>query len=483
MGISFDGRQLRPSRYNFAVTSFDGKQIALFNTSSGAVVTLIGDHASELAALLQDPSAYFTGDEFDEDLFAKLWRGRYLITAEFDELEEVRLRYWEARDKTPVVITLTTTMDCNLGCYYCYEERTEAKLESIDIETIVERIGLRVQESSSKSLHVDWYGGEPLLNIDFLESASAAIQAYCVAEGINYVASIISNGSLWPSDVERFVARNKIRQVQISFDGLKLNHDKRRRYRREHVPAGEVEPSSFERASELIDRLVSCVRVDLRFNMDRGNRSDILGFIEFARSRGWFSAKYPAVFQPARLSSYSLASKFMRRQELPLKDFDELRKLARDALHGQAIVEESEIPDGFPHPKTSVCAALAKHSEVIGADRLTYRCGLQVGERQRAISIVSSGQISKDVLSTDLIGQDATWWQSFDPTKLSTCSVCSFLPICWGGCPKKHLEGDLHATAEQGRYWRTNLPRLVALRAGLGMEFMPDEYSEGLQFR
>ena len=41
-----------------------------------------------------------------------------------DEVEPVRDRYWTARGRAPVVLVVTTTMDCNLGCYYCYESRS-----------------------------------------------------------------------------------------------------------------------------------------------------------------------------------------------------------------------------------------------------------------------------------------------------------------------------------------------------------------------
>jgi uncharacterized protein len=360
-----------------------------------------------------------------------------------------------------------------------HEERTGARLDTQDVDVVLERIRARVSESGQRKLHIDWYGGEPLLNVDFLETASERIRSFCDAEGIQYVASVISNGSLWPDDAQAFIARNRIRQVQISFDGLQENHDKRRRYRKGHRP--EEQASSFDRAVALVDKLVCCVRVDLRFNIDRGNSADLLGFIDFARQRGWFSAPYPAVFQPARLSSYSTTSGFMRRQELSLEVFDQLRQQARESLEGEARIEESEIPDGFPSPKTSVCAALARNSEVIGADGLSYRCGLQVGERHRAISIVPLAK--NHGIDAGMVGTDLDWWESFDPTTLPTCSVCSFLPICWGGCPKKHLEGDLHATAEQGRYWRTNLPRLIAGRAELGPDCEPVFYPETLQFR
>jgi uncharacterized protein len=463
---------LSPSRYNFAFRGGDGA-IAIFNASTGCVDRLDGPDARSLAALLLDIDAVFAMNDFSPELGAKLRRGGFLIARGDDEIQTIRERYWRARGQTPVVLTITTTMDCNLGCYYCYEERSGSKLTSADVGAIVDLAKKRVEESGQRALHVDWYGGEPLLNLAFLDEASKALQAYCAGAGVNYVASIISNGSQWPADVENFVSRNRIRQVQISFDGLKANHDKRRRYRKGYGQAGA---SSFSQAVALVDALVACTRVDVRFNLDRGNAGDILPFIAFAKARGWFDALFPAVFQPARLASYSAASGFMRDHQLSLAEFDGIRAAVRLAVGSSAKIEESEVPDGFPYPRTSVCAALASNSVVVGAEGLTYRCGLQVGEANRAVGALNTRDASKQDL------RDAGWWDDFDPTRSSSCSRCSFLPICWGGCPKKHLEGDQQALNEQGRYWRTNLPRLIAKAAGidnLEEAVIPD----ALQFR
>jgi uncharacterized protein len=216
--------------------------------------------------------------------------------------------------------------------------------------------------------------------------------------------------------------------------------------------------------------------VDLRFNIDRGNRDDLVPFIHFARDRGWFDALFPAVFQPARLASYSIASGFMRHHELSLDEFDALRAVVRAEIGTDARIEESEVPDGFPYPKTSVCAALAANSLVVGAEGLTYRCGLQVGETKRAVGALATRGVPVESAT------DARWWDTFDPTKAPSCSKCSFLPICWGGCPKKHLEGDQHAIQEQGRYWRNNLPRLIARAAGID-DLSDAVVPEALQFR
>jgi uncharacterized protein len=234
-----------------------------------------------------------------------------------------------------------------------------------------------------------------------------------------------------------------------------------------------------------VDKLLDYTHVDIRINIDRANQGDVIPFIKFARSRGWFNKPFPAVIQPARLSSYSEHSSFMRQSELSSDEYDALRALVRSEVGIETSVEESETPDGFPYPKTSVCAALANDSVVVGADGRQYRCGLQAAEPSKAVgNLRESPRRQLPVLgsSEHLQHADKLWWEAFDPTTLPNCSRCSFLPICWGGCPKKHLERDDHAIAEQSLFWRRNLPRLVA--TGVGAEVSAEfSYGEADQFR
>lgn len=446
---------LFPSRYNFAVAGDDGS-IVLYSAFSGSLITLSGTGAAALAQLLLVPSREFEPDCVDSETLARLMRGAFLTARHEEQVAAVRERFDRARDGSPPILTITTTMECNLGCYYCYEERSGKSLKAQDIDQVLSLAERMIGESPRPSLHVDWYGGEPLLNLEFMEAASARLIALTESAGARYTASIISNGTEWPADVRGFIARNRVTQVQISFDGLKKNHDKRRFFL---APYRRGDRSSFDLAAKLVDTLVSCVRVDLRFNIDRGNAGDLPGFIDFACERGWFSARFPAVFQPARLSAYSERSRFMASSQLGIDEFDRLRADIRKRLSGIGKVEESEIPDGYPRPRTSVCAALARHSHVVGGEGHLYRCGLQVGESDRAVGAIHDGEVVAD--------HDSQWWEGFDPTRAETCSVCSFLPICWGGCPKKHLERDRAALDEQGAYWRRNLPRLIAQRAGM----------------
>ncbi len=411
------------------------------------------------ARMLSDPAAEATLADVPAAVRRELRGGGFVVPPSLNELEAIHRLYRRARTETPMIVTITTTMDCNLGCYYCYETRTSDALAPSDVDTIAGHVEDRLGLSPDRSLHVDWYGGEPMLNVAFLERASARLQRLCEERGVSYSASVISNGTGWPAEVGEFVRRHRIHQGQMSFDGLKAHHDRRRHYRPGRSPHPDA--SAFEEAVGVVDRLLDHVRVDVRINLDRGNRDDLAPFLAFVAARGWFDRPHPAVIQPARLSAYTERSSFMRPTELTLPEFDALRAEVRRLAHGRASVEESEVPDGFPYPRSSVCAALADASFVVGADRNLYRCGLQVGETQRAVGrLPGDAKFHLPLLSAER--DDAGWWAAFDPTTRPRCARCSFLPVCWSGCPKKHLEGDQHAIEEQGRFWRENLGRLVA---------------------
>lgn len=420
-------RSLATSRYTFRVRLTEG--FALYNSSTGSVLRLGGPDAEELSALLSGDRTLISQRALDEALIIRLRRNGFLVDPDFDEVAAVQEHYWAARGNAPVVLVVTTTMDCNLGCYYCYESRWADALAIKDVATLVRIADERLGRQGKRTLHVDWYGGEPLMNPGFLEEGSLALQSFCRSGWIKYHASIVSNGTRWPAEVGPFVIRHKIRPVQISFDGMKANHDRRRRYRADY--RSPTDTSSFEQATVLVDKLVRHTRVDIRFNADHGNAGDLTHFIRFAVSRGWFDAPFRCVFMVAKLSAYSDRSTFLRPHELSQEQFEELQRIAGSMLPTESQ-DDQDLVGGLPHPRTSVCGALAPNSAVVSADGLEYRCGLQVGEPHRAVDRLGP-QLT--FLGQPEVFHDRGWWDGFDPTTLPTCSRCSFLPMCWEAAP------------------------------------------------
>jgi len=463
---------MKASSYNFLLPGQDGSWL-LFNARTGNMIDLAGPNALALAQSLIGANS----DEeiaVDAESFQVLTSKEFIVDDLFDELGAIRTAYWQARHNAPVVVTITTTLDCNLGCFYCYEERSSDSLAAEDIHSILAKIAGLLQDSPRRSIHVDWYGGEPTLNLRFLEEASVAIQKLCSTMCVIYSASIISNGTMWPHDVEAFIKRHRIRQVQITFDGLRALHDRRRRF----TQRVDFERSSFDEAVALISRLVHVCRVDIRFNIDELNRSDFIQFVEFALSQRWFSAKFRATFQPACVGPFTEKSRFVEKIGLSEEEFHRLKRQAARMLPS-GVMEEPETPSGYAAPKTSVCAALSNNAIVIGADRRTYRCGLQVSERGRAVGTLD--HVTFRILNNEGSSDDERWWDEFDPTSLASCARCSFLPICLGGCAKKHLYKDVGALDALSLYWRKHLPRLIYKTADIPE--MTWEFTEQDQFR
>ncbi len=458
------------SRYNFFVPTIEAT--LLYNSLHGSVVGLGSAQAAKLASALAKPGVAVFEDDLPPELFLQLSEGHFVVPPGTDELALIKERFRKARNDAPAILTITTTMDCNLGCYYCYEERSGDQLtQQGDLEALVAEARRLVTRQNKTTLHVDWYGGEPLLNVEFLEVASARLCALADELGVHYEASILTNGTCWPEDVGAFVARHRIVRVQIPFDGLKENHDKRRHYRKGYAPSEDA--SSFELAAALVGKLLDHTRVDIRCNIDRSNGSDFVGLIRFAREQGWFDKRFAAVIQPARLTKYSEHTSFMHKAELVRSDFDTVREEIERAVPTHVEVQNSKVA-AFPEPRFSVCAALNEDAVVVGANGSLYRCGLQVGEKHRVVGELHGAAAKPDnkrhLPLLGAAGNDVEFWRTFDPTERPRCSACTFLPICWSGCPKVHLEGDALAIARQGEYWRTNLPRQVANGLGLTLD-------------
>lgn len=219
--------------------------------------------------LTSEAPAEIAGQDLPEPVLSRLVMGGYLISGKDpDQVEIIRRRFAATKVDVTIVLTIVTSITCNLACYYCYETRTNQSLEDSNIHTIADWVSKRIDNSGKRSLHVDWFGGEPLLNPAFIETMSAELQAVCLAKQASYSASVISNGTLWPADVGAFIRKHKIRQVKISSDGMQQEHDRRRKYRKGYRPS--VDASAFELATTAIDALLEYTRVDVRLNLDPG---------------------------------------------------------------------------------------------------------------------------------------------------------------------------------------------------------------------
>ncbi|ARP67209.1 MULTISPECIES: radical SAM/SPASM domain-containing protein [Mesorhizobium] len=446
------------SRYNFSIPTKTGS-IILYNARTGASRHFAGSDAADLGFALCRHPAKIDLTNLGEALSQSLLSGGFVVEPGFDEIKQIRELFLQTKAESPIIVTITTTNNCNLGCFYCFQKRDESTLEFGNVDKIVERVENILTASGKPALHIDWYGGEPMLNRAFLEKASSRLQALCNQLGRRYSASILTNGTLWPGDPLAFARIHMIERVQVTFDGFGKSHNKVRRYRR-----GFSGEDQFQGAIRLIEALKRDVTVDIRFNLGTKNSADLVLLAEFGMTNGWFEKGSKATLQIAKLTPYSTEVDFIRKTELAYAEFEAARDVVR-AIVPEIYLDKTAALDRYPHPRRSVCAAIAEDSIVIGADGSLYNCGLQVTEPHRAV-----GQLDRE--STAQQATQEQWWDGFDPTRNEKCSTCSFLPLCWGACPKLHLERDTASLDQQSEFWRTMLPR--RLTSSLGLQLPTD---------
>ncbi len=129
------------------------------------------------------------------------------------------------------------TEECNFRCKYCYEHFEIGKMRNNVVNGIKNLITERSKDL--KLLHLDWFGGEPLLAFDIIQDLmSFAIQ--CSHEnGFALESSMTTNASLFTKSRQEKLISMGITDYQISFDGDSDMHNKYR-VTREDTPTFNI---------------------------------------------------------------------------------------------------------------------------------------------------------------------------------------------------------------------------------------------------
>jgi uncharacterized protein len=127
-------------------------------------------------------------------------------------------------------ITLQVTQQCNMRCSYCaysgnYEHRVHNE-GSMNIEIAKKGIDFLINNSSeSPTIFIGFYGGEPLLRVDFIKEAVEYAKKQ--GEGRDIYFHMTTNGTLLSEKTVDFLVENNFRLL-ISLDGPEEIHDRNR---------------------------------------------------------------------------------------------------------------------------------------------------------------------------------------------------------------------------------------------------------------
>lgn len=465
----------KSSYYNLRVPRDDG--FLLFNGKTGALFHVDSGIARDLVSLLgpeRDSKAGRGYSDWSPSIFAhsdlpnslkeawdSLLDGGIFVNADFDERSRLKEEYKSGMEKGPFWVTVTTTLDCNMRCYYCYQKDDEMEHMSLDTcDSIIEWLKGRISQNNFPRLYLDWYGGEPMLNQPVIERISKEIIPYCDDHGVIYKGSMICNGTNWPEDVHGFLDATRIYRVQFTLDGPEKFHNKRR-----GIIASQKSPhreKSYDEVMKTVSSVIEKAIVYLRINVDPNIGSGCLELIDEFRERGWFDPKYRfypyvAVINPMteHCGFIGESEKFKAFKE----EFVQIKKKFAEKLteysHGGKVFEKIMY---YPNRRIINCAAVNKNSAIFGPNGLMYKCGLDVGDNFRAHDAVGQGEELFSNLETKL---DSERWNKYDPFTHSRCKECQYLPVCLGGCPRTHMEGEEEKIKASSEFFEQSFGHMV----------------------
>lgn len=388
----------KKSRFNFTFKQSEDAYV-VYNTYSKAIVVLDSREFEQFQSLHFDDPA--TGQELADN--------GILIDEAFDEVGFLSYCHNMTKySKGALHLVLATTMDCNFGCPYCYENRRKGKMSAEVQDAIVRFIETNIKNGVRK-LDVTWYGGEPLLYPEIIRDLAARIRHVTDTSGCELTMFMVTNGYLLTPELVEFIDQIGVVKVQITLDGLKEHHDARR-----HLRNGG---GTFDKIIEnlrLFDEY--SIRVDIRMNVDNENCKDYIGLQKtIAAFDNPNLFLYPSPVEDINPDTVNEVSDFMT--------FDEFEKFAGGICkEGDASTAATRVLDD----RYCYCQAETENSYVIDELGYCYKCWDQVGRIETSCFNITS--------TDDKNYPNILKFMAWDPFRDEKCGQCIFLPVCFGGC-------------------------------------------------
>lgn len=376
-------------------------------------------------------------DELPEDHPAiPMFAGRGII-ANYDELAALKMigRSYTGLSYR-VSLTICPTMNCNFDCPYCYEDHIPGYMSEETQKDVVALAEKMLSASHAPALNIAWFGGEPLLAPDIIESLSERLMAVAEEHHADYSASILTNGFLLDEKKVDLLERCRIHSVQITVDGLKETHDKTRR-----LSGGG---GTFERIVENISRKGLPFPIKIRHNVYAGNKDEMRPLEAFVQKLSEETGN-ELCYYPTLVTDSETARKRGEQVRL-LYDEDACRVDLR--LYSATV----------NHTTGHYCRACNLWAVTIGTDGSLYKCEEKAGDPHQVFGNVRTWDPLRPLDTAEAPDRYIPYLNSAVPFQDEECLACVWLPLCAGGCPQTRISGNKRCVAfknEPERYART----------------------------
>ena len=333
-------------------------------------------------------------------------------------------------------VTILPTMNCNLACRYCFENevRQTQMMTPETADVLTQWLIRRIDRVRPETVHLTYFGGEPLLHPGPIRTISRMVGGHCQREGIPFEFGMITNGvRLTPEFVDEMLPYG-FQWVKITFDGDREAHDKKRVH---HGGKG-----TFDEIYNNLSRIHGKLKIAIGGNFDDENYAAMFPLLERLKASPFAGDIMVARFKPIMKVDSRRAS---QREGTP-PSLCQVCSFNDEQVHGIVALQRRTEAVGLPiqeMPEIGPCEYHSRHSFTIGPDGLLYNCPAFVGLKNLA-----GGDVFHD--EQNPAGEQQLAGKKWD----EDCESCSFLPNCAGGCRYNSLNrtGDLNIKSCEVNY-------------------------------
>lgn len=390
---------------SFNVKSYINNNLVIYNTLTSGILMLNSEYTQYYLELEE------TGVCCKEDLINELRKGSMLIDKNIDEIGALSLENKFRRySNDNLSLTIAPTLNCNFACPYCYEKGH--RFSEMNEETQKDLLNFLDNYKSIKRLGISWYGGEPLLALDLIESLTEKILKKF--NDIDYDSNIVTNGYYLSKENAIRLKNINVKNVQVTLDGSKEIHDKRR------ILLNGT--GTFDVILKNIKESCEILPIVIRINVDKSNINNIFSLIELLNKENLLD-KVGFYLAPIDNSNNTC----MDNTCFNIKDFSK-----EEILFYEKCLSLGINSIHIPRTNLGICGAVSKNSFVISPKGDLYKCWNEIGRKEFSI-----GTLKDNLIANHRI----TKWLQYDPLQeYNECNSCKFLPVCFGGCAYNYMQ-------------------------------------------
>ena len=415
-----EAQTYKPSLFNRICNNKD--TMVLFNSYQGikSIHTVSNDNKQQVYNLLNSNYVVRNGDA----LIEKLINFGFLVHSSVDEKLRREALYEEICNNNNLHLLVYTTNDCNFRCKYCAQDFCKQPITQETKNGIIEFIRKNIHKYSSVS--IDWFGGEPLLEIDSIEYISKHVKEICQKAHKPYSGLITSNGYLLtPKNIQKLIECNVLNYT-ITIDGLKKTHDNQRVLSNGNGTFDKIINNLLWMKDNIKTKTLNII---IRTNMTKEILNNVSEYYEFYNSTFGDDPRFSLFVRPAsdwggdRIKTfYDSLIDDDRLEEMYHKIFSNTHGITFDRNIGDLDIG------------SSTCSAVFKNKFTIGTTGKIYKCD----DAEEDLCVGYLNESGKMILDKDKI---LLWQRGYRKNK-PECDSCFYSCSCFhGACPKAIISG------------------------------------------